>query len=164
MKIMSGELAGLSGKKLAVVCVGNTLRGDDGFGPAVAERLQASAVRLHSPQAVKSPIFDAGSVPENVLPKVAKLKPEVVLFVDAAEFGAEPGTLRLVSPDELAQGDFSTHAAPLGVAAEYLHEACGAKSMLLVAQPKQIKLGSAMSDEMTKAVEEAAELLLTILE
>lgn len=144
-------LAELSGKRLAVICVGNALRGDDGFGPAVATRLESDAV------------FDAGPVPENVLPKVAELEPEVVVFVDAAEFGAAPGTLRLVSPEELAHGDFSTHSAPLSVAAEYLRQACGATCVLLGAQPKNTRLGSVMSVEMIKAATEAARLLQEVL-
>lgn len=144
-------LAKLSGKRLAVICVGNALRGDDGFGPAVATLLESDVV------------FDAGSVPENVLPKVAGLGPEVVVFVDAAEFGAAPGTLRLVSPEELAHCDFSTHSAPLSVATEYLRQACGAKSVLLAAQPKNTRLGSVMSVEMIKAATEAARLLQEIL-
>ncbi len=148
---VEAKLAELSGKKLAIICVGNPMRGDDGFGPAVAARLEGGRV------------FDAGAVPENVLPKVAALEPEVVLFVDAADFGAAPGTLRLVSAEELAQGDFSTHSAPLSVAAEYLRQACGAKSLLLAAQAKRTELGSVMSIEMVKALQEAAQLLAGIV-
>lgn len=151
---MSGlekQLLELSGKRLAVVCVGNSLRGDDGFGPAVAARVESDSV------------FDAGSVPENVLPKVERLRPEVVLFVDAADFGAEPGALRLLSPEELAQGDFSTHSAPLSVATEYLRQSCGATSMLLAAQAKKTDLGAVMSVEMIRVVGEAVRLLWGIL-
>jgi len=148
---VESKLAELSGKKLAIVCVGNPMRGDDGFGPAVAARVEGKGV------------FDAGPVPENVLPKVAALRPEVVLFVDAADFGGGPGTLRLVSAEELAQGDFSTHSAPLSVAAEYLRQACEAKSLLLAAQAKRTELGSVMSVEMVRAVQEAARLLTAIV-
>ena len=145
------KLAELSGKTLAVICVGNPMRGDDGFGPAVAARLSSGSV------------FDAGSVPENVLPKVARLGPEVVVFVDAAAFGAEPGTMRLIAEAELAQGDFSTHAAPLSMSMDYLRQACGARSVLLAAQPKRTELGSVMSVELARAAETAARLLQDIL-
>jgi len=145
------DLSALSGKNVAVVCVGNPLCSDDGFGPAVAARLQGKAV------------FDAGSVPENVLPQVARGEPDIVLFVDAGEFGAGPGTLRLVSPEELAQGSYGTHSASLDVAAEYLRQACRAQSMLLVAQPKSLALGGVMSVEMIRAVAEAAGLLREVV-
>jgi len=151
MTDLETTLRELSGGRVAAVCVGNSMRGDDGFGPAVAARAESDWV------------FDAGSVPENVLPKVERLRPEVVLFVDAADFGAEPGALRLLSPEELAQGDFSTHSAPLSVATEYLRQACGAKSMLLAAQAKETELGTAMSVEMMGAVGEAVGLLRGIL-
>jgi hydrogenase 3 maturation protease len=145
------QFAALSGKRVAVVCVGNPLRGDDGFGQAVAARLESDKV------------FDADAVPENVLPKVERLKPELVLFVDAADFGAEPGALRLVSPDELAQGDFSTHAAPLSVATDYLKMSCGARSMLLAVQARTTEFGSVMSVEVVKAVDRAVALIRQVV-
>ncbi len=202
MNDIEAKLAQLSGKKLAVICVGNPLRGDDGFGPAVALRLVSlaqdvakrsllysllsilkrkekgelesspeagqsnAAARLRSQQPAplaSDNIFDAGSVPENVLPKVTRLEPETVVFVDAADFGAAPGTLRLVATDELVQGDFSTHSAPLFAATEYLRVACGAESILLAAQAKNTQLGAAMSAEMLEAAEQAASLLRTAL-
>ncbi len=149
------KLAELAGRRIAVICVGNPLRGDDGFGQAVATLLQDGPA--------SNKIFDAGSVPEDVLPKAARLQPEVVLFVDAADFGAAPGALRLVSPEELAQGDFSTHSAPLSTSAEYLRQSCGAKSMLLAAQARNTKFGSVMSIEIIKAAEQAAKLIRTAL-
>jgi len=151
MKILEEELAKLAGTKLVVVCAGNPLRGDDGFGPAVAARIPGERV------------FDAGPVPEDVLPTVARLAPEVVLFVDAADFGSPPGTLRLFGAEELAASDVSTHAASLATSAEFVKQSCGARTMLLAAQARKTGLGAAMSVEVVKAVLEAARLLKTIL-
>lgn len=148
---MEQELAKLKGRKLAVVCVGNPMKGDDGFGQAVAARL------------VSGLVFDAGNVPENILNKVAAADPEVVIFVDAADFGSAPGTIRLATADEIAGGDFSTHAAPLSVSAEFLKMACGADSILLAVQAKTTAFGTTMSVEVVKAAESIAEILSRIL-
>ncbi len=151
MDPLEAALRSFVGSRPAVICVGNILRGDDGFGPAVAARLDGDRV------------FDAGAVPENALPKVEALAPEAVIFVDAAEFGGAPGELRFILPEELAAGDFSTHAAPLALSADYLGRACGARSALLAAQPGTTKLGSVMSVPVARAVERAAALLRRVL-
>jgi len=151
MNSIENVLAELAGKKIAVLCVGNPLRGDDGFGPAVAARLEGPLV------------FDAQSVPENLLPTVARLGPDVVVFVDAADFGAPPGTLRLLLPEDLGGGTFSTHSASLSVAIAYLRADCGARSVLLAVQAKQTAFGSLMSVEVARAAEEAARLLRELL-
>ncbi len=134
-----------------IICVGNPMRGDDGFGPAVAARLEGDRV------------FDGGAVPEDVLPKVEALRPASVIFVDAADFGGTPGELRLVLPEELAAGNLSTHTASLSLSAEYLARSCGARSALLAAQPGTTRFGSVMTVPMVRAVERAAELLRRVL-
>ena len=93
----------------AVVGVGNPLVGDDGFGPAVVAALGPSdALRP----------FDVRGVPESFLgPIVASGCPGVV-FVDAADLGAEPGRMALVPADRLAEIDVSTHVVSLGLMAE----------------------------------------------
>jgi hydrogenase 3 maturation protease len=113
----------------------------------VAARLEAEAV------------INAGPTPENVLGKVVERAPDVVLFVDAADFGGRPGELRVLSADDLAASDISTHSAPLSVSAEYLRQACGAESILLAAQPRDTRLGAVMSAEVIGAVETAAALI-----
>jgi hydrogenase 3 maturation protease len=140
--------------RVVVLCVGNPQRGDDGFGPAVAAALTAGG---------QARVFDCRTTPENDLPFVAGLEPEVVLFVDAVHFDGEPGALRLLGPDELRQDDFSTHAGSLTIAADFLSEACGARSLLLAAQPADVELGAGMSEEMERAVERATELLAEAL-
>lgn len=140
--------------RVAVLCVGNPQRGDDGFGPAVAAALTAAG---------QARVFDCRTTPENDLPFVAGLEPEIVLFVDAVHFDAEPGSLRLLGPDELRADDFSTHAGSLATAAEFLSEACGARSLLLAGQPAGVVLGDGMSEQMESAVERATALLAEAL-
>jgi len=136
--------------RAVVLCVGNAGRADDGFGPAVAAALTAGG---------QARVFDCHTTPENDLPFVAGLKPQVVLFVDAVHFDGEPGALRLLGPDELRADDFSTHTGSLAIAAEFLSEACDARSLLLAAQPAGVEPGHAMSEEMKGAVARAVNLV-----
>ncbi|MEM2217755.1 MAG: hydrogenase maturation protease [Thermofilaceae archaeon] len=58
---------------ILILCVGNPLRGDDAFGFLVYKELQMRGV----------PAIYAGSVPENFVGKIGKLKPAIVIVVDA---------------------------------------------------------------------------------
>ena len=147
-------LNGVPSEQVVVLCVGNPERGDDGYGPAVAARLVGR---------VRSRVFDCGTTPENDLPAAAECAPRVALFVDAVHVGEPPGTMALFSPDDLRSDDFSTHAGSLGIAAEFLREACGARVLLLAAQPAQCELHGELGPQMRAAVEDTAELLSDLL-
>jgi len=135
---------------VALLCVGNPDRGDDGFGPALAERLAGRW---------PGPLFDCRTTPENDLPRAAALEPAAVLIVDAVHFGGEAGELRLLDAEGLAAGALSTHAASLSVAAKFLREACGARVLVLAAQPGSLEPGEGLSPAMARAEEEAVEAL-----
>jgi hydrogenase 3 maturation protease len=152
--MLEHELRGVAAEGVAVLCVGNAMRGDDGFGPAVAQGLEGR-LRAH--------VFDGGAVPENDLPLIARLGPQVVIIVDAVDFRGKPGELRLLDADGLAANDFSTHAASLSVAKTFLSAACGARVLLLAAQPARVHLGEELSEEMLEAAGETVRLLAQTL-
>ena len=121
---------------LTVVGVGNTLKGDDGFGPAVVAALgDAEGITC----------IDAGTVPENWLGPIARSAPASILIVDAAALGEPPGTLRLVAPDALDDVGVSTHGLPLGFFFDLLAGQCGAPAHLLAAQPEALGFGEGLS-------------------
>jgi hydrogenase 3 maturation protease len=141
------ELRGAVRERIVVLCVGNVDRGDDGFGPAVAAVLKGRTT---------AHVFDAGTIPENDLPRIASIEPQVVIIVDAVHFEGTPGVLRLLVPEELRHDDFSTHAGSLVVAAKFLEAACGARVLLLAAQPGSTRYGLGLSEQMQQAVSTAA--------
>jgi hydrogenase 3 maturation protease len=144
---LEARLAELAGRKLAVVCVGNALRGDEGFGPAVAARLESDAV------------FRAGMEAAAVLGAVAERGPEAVVFVDAAELGAEPGTLRLLTAEEVESGEGTPRSFSFGAAAERLGVLC----FLLAVQPGNTAMGSVMTVDVVRSAQGAAKLLGPLL-
>ena len=96
----------LGGRSVAVVGVGNRLRGDDAAGSRVVERLQGAGLPC---------LIDAEDTPENDLGRLLEHAPDVVLFVDAAALDEAPGTLRLVDLSELAPRANTTHAPSLAL-------------------------------------------------
>ncbi|WP_434667458.1 hydrogenase maturation peptidase HycI [Aeromonas sp. NJAU223] len=90
-----------------VLTVGNAMMGDDGAGPYLAEKLQASPLAGWE-------IIDGGIAPENMVHRVRALQPDRIVLVDAAEIGEKAGTLKVIPPDTIADMFiFSTHNMPL---------------------------------------------------
>lgn len=147
-------LLGAPPQRVAVLGVGNPERSDDGFGPQVAHRLAG---------AVPGAVIDCGPAPENHLARVASLQPAVVLFVDAVHFGGRAGEMRLLRASDLRADDFSTHAASLQIAGDFLRQACGARVLLLAAQPGATDYGRDLSPEVRGAAERAAALIASAL-
>jgi len=141
---------------VAIVGVGNALRGDDAFGPAVIAALQPSD-RLR--------LFDVQAVPESFLVPIASSGASAVLFVDAADLGSEPGRVALLGADRLAEVDVSTHAISLSVVAEAIQGLARGQTgrdlpcALLAAQPADLTTPDRLSPPMIAAVQLAAEAL-----
>ena len=127
-----------------VVCIGNVDRGDDGFGPHLALAIKGK---------VPCEVIDAGVVPENYTGVITKLKPKVIIIIDAIQFDGRTGEARLFSGEDLRVGKVSTHDVSPKLLIEYLKSSTNADIYLLGVKPKSNKLGEGLSDEVAKAVE-----------
>ena len=154
MDIESALRAELTGRRVVVLGVGNAMRGDDGFGPAVAARLAG---------AVAAPVLDGGSAPENLAGVLRRAAPEVLLVLDAADFGGAPGELRLLAANELAAGGPSTHAASLAMLFDYLRAGCGAAGRVLAVQAGSVAMNEGLSAPVAQAAARAVDLLRNLL-
>ena len=151
---LEAEVSQVGPDKVILLGIGNNLRGDDGFGPEVASRIS----RLIPDRA-----FDAGTVPEDFLGPIAKLRPALVIIADAASFGGRPGELRLLRIDQLCGNCLGTHAPSLSLIEQFLKSECGSKTVVLAAQPKAMAFGAALSPQTAAAIEAAADLLISVL-
>jgi hydrogenase 3 maturation protease len=138
------NLEGLASGKVVVVGIGNTLRADDGAGSLVAERL-----RERYPDVV----FDAAQAPENYLAPIRRADPDVVVLVDAADFGGSPGEVRAATADDVEGLMMGTHAAPLSMFMKVLGHETGADVRLVAVQAATTTLGADMTREVVDAVE-----------
>ncbi|MGA2111531.1 MAG: hydrogenase 3 maturation endopeptidase HyCI [Anaerolineales bacterium] len=140
----------LEARKAVILGIGNPWRGDDGFGPTLAKRLQGS---------VGATVINAEEIPENYLGLIVAAQPQTVVLVDAVELGLQPGEMALVEADSLAGAGLSTHAASLSLCARYIHNETQADVFLLGVQPLTTELGASLSPP----VEAAIDLLQGIL-
>lgn len=151
---MSRELDDFLAGRVCVLGIGNRDRCDDGVGSLIAERLAGR---------ISAPTFDAGAVPENYLEKVARLRPDTILIVDAADFGGAPGEIRVLDTNTVAPAALSTHALSLRMAAQFLKARTGARLALLAIQPADIGPGAHLSDAVSRAVGVIERTLVTVL-
>ena len=131
--------------------IGNPLRGDDGFGPALVERLQGK---------VKAVCIDAGNSPESYAGKITKENPDTILFIDAVHLDLPPGQYQILKPEEILKSGFTTHDISPRVFIEYLKSQTKADIYMLGVQPKDITLGDGMSKSVKKTLEEIEKLIM----
>ena len=117
--------------RVAVLGIGNVLRGDDGVGPRIARAL--TLMRLHRDWL----IIDAGIAPEAYAARIRDFGPDLVILVDAVEMGAAPGQVAWFDAWQSDQVSAWTHGLPLEVLAEFL----GCRVVLLGIQPETKEFG-----------------------
>lgn len=143
-------------ESVVVAGVGSLLRKDDFVGVEVVRNLRNRV----SPAVY---LIECETVPESFIAPISEFKPTHVLIVDAAMLGSEPGSVRLIEPQEIGGVTVSTHALPLRIFSEYLVEATGAKVALLAIQPKETDFGEGLTPRLEETAKALAGLLTEIL-
>jgi hydrogenase 3 maturation protease len=147
---LAEALAPLLRRRWLLLGVGNELRGDDGFGPALARRVAAA----------NGPALVAGPAPENLTGAIRRAAPDVLLLADAANLGAAPGTVRLLAADALALGGTSTHDPSLCMLLQFLRADLHIEVAMLAVQPQTREFGAERSAAVRAAEQRVAELLV----
>lgn len=149
--------------RIVVAGFGNTLRSDDGFGPAVVERLTGAEV----PRGVE--LMDTGIGGIHLVQ--ALMDPaDALVIIDAVEVERAPGTVVVVRPDvedarelgpaarreELADMHFATPDRALMLARSM--DVLPAETLLVGCQPVDASTpGRELSPEVSQAVAPAAD-------
>ncbi len=101
-----------------ILTVGNSMMGDDGAGPLLAELLAKKPAPGWA-------VVDGGSIPENYVDDVLQHHPERIIVFDAAEMGAATGKVHTIDPNTIAEQFFmTTHSLPLTFLIDRLLETC----------------------------------------
>lgn len=143
--------------EILIAGCGNPLFGDDGFGPAVIEELQKSAL----PENVRA--IDAGlSGPAYVFPLLDPAVTKKLIVVDIADFGAKPGAVTRLRIEDLPEG-CSRDLHP-GSVMESLRKIEGRIAIIIIGcQPKRVpypEMEIGFSDEVRVAVSRTVRMLL----
>ncbi|MFH1380408.1 MAG: hydrogenase maturation protease [bacterium] len=136
--------------KVVILGLGNTLRGDDGFGPAVIGMLKDK---------INAVCYDAGTTPENYIGKICKDKPDSILIIDTGHIDCNPGEYKLLQKADILQSGLNTHTMSPVMFIEHLEKGSNAQVHMLCVQPVQIQFGSEMSDAVKKSLFEVVMLI-----
>lgn len=102
--------------KNLLLCVGNSMMGDDGAGPLLAEKVTDHPIAGWA-------VIDGGTSPESYSHAIREMKPEHLIIVDATEMGLEPGEIRIIDEKDIAELFIvTTHNLPLSYLIEQLRE------------------------------------------
>lgn len=137
-----------------IVGIGNTLKGDDGAGALICQRLKDI-----NPEQV----IDAGTVPENYIQPIIKKTPKVLLILDAIDFGGCPGAVNIFKPEELNSLAVSTHTLSPRLFVDVICKSILPEVYFVGIQPGQTVLGRPLTPEVEQAVKSLIEILRTIL-
>ena len=123
-------------KSTLILGCGNTLFGDDGFGPAVIDYLEK---HYAAPKDVS--ILDVGTGAREILFTItlAEKKPERIIVIDALDCRKKPGEIFTIPVENLPEkkiDDFSLHQLPTSNLLKELKDLCDVEVILLAAQPE----------------------------
>lgn len=140
--------------RVVIVGIGNVLRGDDGLGPELVQRLSYK---------VEACCINAGNALENHLGPIGRYNPDTVLLVDAMHLGLRPGDVRIVDPSRIEHAGLSTHDVSPCLFLDFLVEASNCNVFLLGVQPEGIEIGSGMSTAVQNTLDSLERELLEAL-
>jgi len=133
--------------KILILGIGNSMKGDDGAGPALASMVKNG--------------INAGVAPENYTGEIKRMKPDTLVMVDAIDFGGKPGCVRIIDEGKIGNISLSTHNISLKTFTSYLKSEMPRLNILLIGiQPKQCGLGEELSSEVKESINNICTSLL----
>jgi hydrogenase maturation protease len=136
--------------------LGNTAGGDDGLGLRLAETLRRAGV---------PDVVIAGTIPEHLVGRYADSGFDHLVFLDAVDFRAPPGSAVFLNSEEIAARypQVSTHKIALGILAKYIEHSEVTQVWLLGVQPGSLKAGVDLSPAVETTVAVLADLIRGII-
>ena len=121
-----------------VAAVSTPMKGDESIGAYIADSVDESELLS---------VLDAQDKPENIIFEAAELKPKKIIIIDSADFGGQPGAMKVFLPEEVNEKIFQTRHFPLHIVARSIAQDSDAKIFVVGIQTKNTLLGSVFSEE-----------------
>lgn len=148
------QLNDLRDSATIILGIGNILKGDDGAGPLVCEQLTAAKI--------SAGLIDAGTVPENYIQRIIKKAPRTLLVIDAIDFGAEAGTIKIFEAQQLNSHVISTHTLSPRLFVDIIRQSIQVDVYFIGIQPAQTQLGQSVSAAVSRAIEQLSGVLAEV--
>ncbi|UCE91591.1 MAG: hydrogenase maturation protease [Methanobacteriota archaeon] len=138
-----------------VLGLGYVDKADDGAGVLVANALK---------KAFPDRSFSEHDGLEGIVLDISeKPCPGTVLFVDVGNIGEAPGSIEVVTMDEIKETEVSTHKVPVALMAAVL-ERSGKRVAAVLIHPKSLEFRGDLSSEVSKAIDVVVASVSIIME
>jgi len=145
-RTLEKDLHSVSSKNIVFIGLGNSICGDDGAGLKFIEKLQKQGAFQ------ESCFIKADTTPENYLGKILKRNPEMVIFIDTARMGTNPGTIQTIESQSIDSKGFSTHTYSIKLI-EYFLSANGVRWVKYIGiEPKTTEISEHLSSEVSEGI------------
>ena len=134
------------GQTILFVGVGNVLKHDDGAGVFIAGRIKQS-------KRIKSLVVEMSI--ENYIGKINSMSPDILIIIDATDFGEKPGFSRLAKVSELKEITTNTH----NISIAKLSELFNMPVYILGIQPADVSFGEGLCREVREAAERVIQMI-----
>jgi hydrogenase 3 maturation protease len=142
------------GKKAVILGIGNRLKGDDGVGSIIAEKLKE---KIKNENLL---IIDAENKPENYIGIINKFSPSFILIIDAIDFKSSPGDFKIFSINQLKDTTISTHNFSLPLFKKLLGNI---NIYILGIQVEKIEMCEKISKSVSKTIEKIIKIFYRFL-
>ncbi len=146
-----------------ILGIGNTLLADEGTGIHMLDYLQR-----HYPELPDVTCLDGGTLSFTLAPYIEDT--DNLIVIDAAELDAAPGTIELLTGEDMdrfaGKTKRSVHEVSLGdlLAIAHLTDTLPENRALIAVQPKNVDWGHCLSNPVKQALPEAAGYVLELLQ
>jgi hydrogenase 3 maturation protease len=136
-------LSPLRESRTIILGIGNSLKGDDGAGPALCEKLKGK---------INCEVIDTGTVPENYIQTIIRKAPQALVIVDAVDFSVREGDIKIFSPEQLDSVVISTHTLSPRVFIDMIRSDIDTDVFFIGIQPAHVNLAEPLSPQVNEAV------------
>jgi len=147
------QLNELRGSKTVLVGIGNALKGDDGAGPLLCQALTGK---------ICAELINAGTVPENYIQPIIRKKPQSLIIIDAVDFSASAGAIKIFKPDQLGSVAHSTHSLSPHLFIDMIRKTIEVDVYFIGVQPAQVGFGQSVCAEVAEAIQKLVDMFCDI--